>query len=100
MHMTSVSGHDQDIFISYAHVDDERFDAGGPDNNLAGRVFVVERAPLADDAVVPQGLTGRRNHRFWYLDGDKKPRAFAKPMSDEDEIQYYRQVEDLARDIH
>ena len=182
MHMASVSGYNQDIFISYAHVDDEPFDAAGPDkslgwvaalvrhlenclareigrkedftlwkdkynlhgndaltteittklrqtgvfvsilspgylastwcrdeanlftqhfaNNLAGRVFVVERAPLADDAVLPHGLTGRRNHRFWYLDGDKKPRTFAKPMSDEDEIQYYRQVEDLARDIH
>jgi hypothetical protein len=49
---------------------------------------------------VPRGLTGRRNHRFWYLDGDKKPRTFAKPMSKQDEIQYSRQVEDLARDIH
>jgi hypothetical protein len=182
MHMAFVSGYEQDIFISYAHVDDEPFDAVGPDkslgwvatlvrhlenhlaqeigrreaftlwkdkynlqgndkltteiatklrqtgvlvailspgylastwcrdeahlftqhfaDNLAGRVFVVERVPLADDAVAPQGLTGRRNYRFWYLDGDKKPRTFGQPMSEQDEIQYYRQVEDLARDIH
>ena len=34
MHMASVSGYDQDIFISYAHVDDEPFDAAGPDKSL------------------------------------------------------------------
>jgi TIR domain len=182
MHMPSVSGYDQDIFISYAHVDDEPFDAAGPDRSLgwvatlvrhlenylareigrkegfalwkdkynlhgndplaaeiatklqrtgvfvailspgylastwcrdeahlftehfagevSSRVFVVERAPLADDAAVPQRLTGRRNSRFWYLDDDKKPRTFAKPMSEQNQIQYFRQVEDLARDIH
>jgi len=50
--------------------------------------------------VVPQELTGRRNYRFWYLDGEKKSRTFAKPMSQQDEIHYFRQVEDLARDIH
>jgi hypothetical protein len=66
----------------------------------SGRVFVVEKTPLGESAVMPQELTGRRNYRLWYLDGEKKPRTFAKPMSQQDEIQYFRQVEDLARDIH
>jgi hypothetical protein len=69
-------------------------------SNLSGRVFVVEKAPLDEASEVPQALTGRRNYRFWYLDGEKKPRTFARPMSQQDEIQYFRQVEDLARDIH
>ena len=66
-------------------------------SDLSGRVFVVEKAPLDEAAEVPQALTGRRNYRFWYLDGEKKPRTFARPMSQQDEIQYFRQVEDLAR---
>lgn len=67
---------------------------------LAGRVFVVEKAPLDDDAIVPQELSGRRNYRFWYVDSNKQPRTFARPMPQQEEIQYFRQVEDLARDIH
>jgi hypothetical protein len=67
--------------------------------DLAGRVFVVERARLDGPAVVPQGLTGRRNYRLWYVDEKEQPRSFAKPMPQEQEMQYFRRVEDLARDI-
>ena len=44
-------------------------------------------------------LTGLRNYRFWYVDDNKQPRTFAKPMPEEQEIQYFRQVQDLARDV-
>jgi len=67
--------------------------------NLAGRVFVVEKATLDDAVLVPQELTGLRNYRFWYVDHNKQPRTFAKPMPEEHEIQYFRQVQDLARDV-
>jgi hypothetical protein len=67
--------------------------------NLAGRVLVVERARLDERAEVPPRLTGLRNYRFWYVDGHKQPRTFARPMPEEQEIQYFRQVEDLARDV-
>jgi TIR domain len=68
--------------------------------DLTGRVFVVEKAPLDDDAGVPQALTGLVNYRFWYLNRNEQPRTFAKPMPQQEEIQYFRQVEDIARDIH
>jgi hypothetical protein len=181
--MAFVPGYEQDVFISYAHVDDEPFfDAAGPDQSvgwvsrfvrllknelaqkvgradgftvwfdshnlrgnhtlneeiaakldraanfvailspsyvasrwcqdearlfaqrfagkLTGRVFVVEKAPLDDDSAVPQALTGSVNYRFWYRDRNEQPRTFAKPMPHQEEIQYFRQVEDIARDIH
>jgi hypothetical protein len=180
--MVFVPGYRQDIFVSYAHVDDRPFDVTGPDHasgwvttlvrhlenylaqeigrteafniwkdkynlhgndtptaeiaavlesaaifiailspsylastwcrdeahifarrstgQLRGQVFVVEKQPLCDTAVVLQELSGRRNYRFWYIDSDKQPRTFAKPMPQQEEIQYFRQVEDLARDIH
>jgi len=63
-------------------------------------VFVVEKQLLSDGAIVPQKLSGRRNSLFWYIDSNKQPRTFAKPMLQQEEIQYFRQVEDLARDIH
>jgi hypothetical protein len=68
--------------------------------DLAGRVFVIEKAPLDDGAAVPQPLTGRVNYRFWYRDRNEQPRTFGKPMPQQEEIQYFRQVEDIARDIH
>jgi hypothetical protein len=44
--------------------DEARFFAQRFAGNLAGRVFVVEKAKLDDAAVVPQQLTGLRNYRF------------------------------------
>jgi len=181
--MVFVPGYDQDVFISYAHVDDEPFfDAVRPDQSagwvttfvrlltnelaqkigrkekftvwfdtislrgnhaltgeitakleraanfvailsppylasqwcrdeahlftrrfacdLEGRLFIVEKASLDDGAVVPPELTGLRNYRFWYLDRNHQPRTLGKPMPQQDEIQYFRLIEDLARDIH
>jgi hypothetical protein len=87
-------------YLSSAWCPDEaRFFAQRFAGDLAGRVFVVERARLDDAAVVPQELTGLRNYRFWYVDDNKQPRTFAKPMPEEQEIQYFRQVQDLARDV-
>jgi hypothetical protein len=68
--------------------------------HVGRRVFVVEKAPLDDAALVPQELTRNRNYRFWYLDGDKQSRTFARPMPQQDEIEYFRQIGDLARDIY
>jgi len=79
--------------------DEARFFVQRFADDLGGRVFVVEKANLDDAAVVPQQLTGRRNYRFWYVDDNKQPRTFAKPMPEEQEIQYFRQVQDLARDV-
>jgi hypothetical protein len=79
--------------------DEARFFAHRFAGNLAGRIFAVEKARLDDAAMVPQELTGFRNYRFWYVDDNKQPRTFAKPMPEEHEIQYFRQVQDLARDV-
>jgi len=68
--------------------------------DLTGRVFVLEKARLDDAVTVPQGLKGLRGYRFWFVDVDKQPRTFAMPMPQQGEIQYFRQVDDLARDIH
>ena len=68
--------------------------------DLAGRVFVLEKARLDDAVGVPQELKGLRGYRFWYVDVDKQPRTFGMPMPLQGEIQYFRQVDDLARDIH
>jgi TIR domain len=69
-------------------------------SQLEGRVFIVEKAPLDDRAAVLPALTGLRDYRFWYADRNQQPRTFAKPMPQPDEVQYFRLIEDLARDIH
>ena len=79
-------------------LDEARFFTQHFAGDLAGRVFVVEKAKLDDTAVVPQQLTGLRNYRFWYIDDNKQPRTFATPVPRPEEIQYFRQVQDLARD--
>jgi hypothetical protein len=65
-----------------------------------GRLLVVEKAPLDDEATPPAELSGRRNYRFWYRGPAEKPRTLATAMPHRDEIEYFRQVEDLARDIY
>jgi len=69
-------------------------------SDLVRRVFVVEKAPLDDAAVVPQELTRHRDYRFWYLDRNRQPRTFARPMPQQEEIEYFRQIGDLARDVY
>jgi hypothetical protein len=68
--------------------------------DLGGRLFIVEKAPLDEGAVVPPELTDLRKYRFWYRDRNEQPRTLGKPMPHQDEIQYFRLIEDLARDIH
>jgi hypothetical protein len=62
------------------------------------RVFVVEKTPLEGDQP-PESLIGRRAYRFWYRDRAEQPRTFATPLPHPDEIDYFRQIEDLARDL-
>jgi TIR domain/AAA domain len=66
--------------------------------DLAGRVFIVEKEPIGEEPAVELG--GRRSYRFWYRDRDGRPRTLGQPMPQQDEIEYFRQVADLARDIH
>jgi hypothetical protein len=67
--------------------------------DLSRRVFIVEKAPLEiGDALLP-AFAGRRAYRFWYRDNAEQPRTFASPVPRPDEIDYFRQVEDLARDL-
>jgi hypothetical protein len=68
-------------------------------DDLAGRIFVVEKAKLDDDVVLPQELTGRRNYRLWYVDDNKQTRTFTQPMREEQKSEYLRVVQDLARDV-
>jgi hypothetical protein len=67
--------------------------------DLGRRVFVIDKTPLDDDSVPPPALAGRRAYRFWYRDRAEQPRTFAVPMPHPDEIEYFRQIEDLARDL-
>ena len=67
---------------------------GGPGR----RLFVIEKAPL-DNAPGPPAFTGRRAYRFWYSDRAEQPRTFAIPQPHADEIDYFRQIEDVARDL-
>jgi hypothetical protein len=66
---------------------------------LARRVFIVEKAPLDPGELSLPELSGRRGYRFWQLDRNEQPRTFAMPVPHSAEIEYYRQVEDLARDL-
>jgi hypothetical protein len=66
---------------------------------LDKRIFAVEKAPLDDGMTPPALLRGLRAYRFWYRDSDQQPRTLAMPTPRSDEINYFRQVEDLARDL-
>src|SRR5262249_55496506 len=68
-------------------------------SDFGRRVFVIDKTPLDDDAVPPPLLAGRRAYRFWYRDRAEQPRTFAVPLPHPDEIEYFRQIEDLARDL-
>ena len=67
--------------------------------DLSRRVFIVEKAPLEVGDALPPAFAGRRAYRFWYRDSAEQPRTFASPVPRPDEIDYFRQVEDLARDL-
>jgi hypothetical protein len=63
------------------------------------RIFIVEKAPLDEDAAPPPSLGGRRAYHFWYRDRAEQTRTFAVPMPHPDDVEYFRQIEDLARDL-
>jgi hypothetical protein len=67
--------------------------------DLSRRVFIVEKAPLEIGDAPPPAFAGRRAYRFWYRDSAEQPRTFASPVPRPDEIDYFRQIEDLARDL-
>ena len=69
----------------------------GPD--LSRRVFLVEREPLDDDMPPPAGFADRRKYQFWFWDRAGQPRTFAVPVPHTDEMEYYYQIEDMARDL-
>jgi hypothetical protein len=62
------------------------------------RLFVIDKAPL-DDEPGPPAFAGRRAYRFWYKDRAEQPRTLAVPQPHPDEIDYFRQIEDIARDL-
>jgi TIR domain len=66
---------------------------------LARSVFLIEKAPLDPDEPSPPELRARRAYRFWFPDRNEQPRTLAVPVPHEDEREYYRQIEDLARDL-
>jgi hypothetical protein len=82
--------------------DEARLFAQQGGENLADRVFVVEKDPLDHDDAPPPELSGRRNYLFWYRlrDPSGRPQPLAYPMPPEDEIEYIRRVRTLAADIH
>jgi hypothetical protein len=67
--------------------------------DLGRRIFVIEKAPLEQDTVMPPSLAGRRKYVFWYRDQAEQPRTLAIPTPRPDELDYYRKIEDLARDL-
>jgi hypothetical protein len=66
---------------------------------LARSVFLIEMTPLDPDEPSPSELRSRRAYRFWFPDRNEQPRTLAVPVPHEDEREYYRQIEDLARDL-
>jgi hypothetical protein len=66
--------------------------------DLRQRVFVVHLS--GEDISVPPVLSGRRAYRFWYRDRANQPRIFAIPTPHHDEVDYFRQIEDLACDLY
>jgi hypothetical protein len=79
--------------------DEARYFTVGAAHDTTGRVFVVEKTPLDDEPQLAE-LSGRRNYRFWFRDQTERARTLGSPMPRTDELEYFRQVEDLAREIH
>jgi len=67
--------------------------------DLGRRVFVVEKTALDGGETPPEALAGRRAYQFWYRDRAQQARTYAVPTPHADEVDYYRQIEDLARDL-
>ena len=69
--------------------------------NLADRIFVVEKDLVEPDAERIPGLDGRRDYPFWYRASPTgPPLPLALPMTAEEEIEYSRRVRSLAAEIY
>jgi hypothetical protein len=69
--------------------------------NLADRIFVVEKDPVEPDAERIPGLDGRRDYPFWYRASPTgPPLPLALPMTASEEIEYHRRVRSLAAEIY
>src|SRR5262249_13741152 len=55
-----------------------------------------EKEPLDDK---PPEFADLLGYRFWYLDANEQPRTLGKPAPNQEERQYFNQIEDLARHI-
>jgi hypothetical protein len=78
--------------------DEARLFKRGCGGDPGRRLFVIEKAPL-DGEAGPAAFASRRAYRFWYSDRAEQPRTFAIPQPHPDEIDYFRQIEDVARDL-
>ena len=78
--------------------DEARIFARGCGGDPGRRLFVIEKAPLEGEPG-PPAFAARRAYRFWYSDRAEQPRTFAIPQPHADEIDYFRQIEDVARDL-
>jgi hypothetical protein len=83
-------------YVSSDWCQEEAFQFSHAPGGLARRIFVVEKE---EDVPTPGALSGRINYRFWFRDHDDKPRTFAVPVPRPEELDYFRKIEDLARDI-
>jgi hypothetical protein len=68
--------------------------------DLTRRVFVVHTALRGGEIAVPSVLGGRRAYQFWYRDRTNQARNFAIPTPHPDEVDYFRQIDDLACDLY
>jgi hypothetical protein len=78
--------------------DEARLFTRGCGGDPGRRLFVIEKIPLEGEPA-PGAFAGRRGYRFWYPDSAEQPRTFAVPQPHPDERDYFRQIEDVARDL-
>jgi hypothetical protein len=78
------------------------------ETELGNRMFLIEKDPIAVDDSSPSELRqlwdprqrqARRGYRFWYVDPNEQPRTLATPIPDPTEKEYFRLIDDLARDL-
>jgi TIR domain len=66
----------------------------------SNRMFAVEMAPVEAAAAPLHALARRHAYRFWYVDTQGAARRLEHRKSNADQIQYFRLLEDLTRDIY
>jgi hypothetical protein len=61
----------------------------------SGRVFIVEREPVAR----PEALQDIPGYRFWVPNDSGYPRIMGVPKPNHEDIAYYQRLDELARDL-